>query len=82
MIIKYKPIILNTNVVEELWGDEPHGQETLVKCSDEGGGRDLENLGESLGKSDGLDELDKSDKLDKSDESDGRRSVVLRNLDY
>jgi len=49
LIIKYKPIILNTNVVEELWGDEPHGQETLVKCSDEGGGRDLENLGESLG---------------------------------
>lgn len=44
--------------MEELWGDEPHGQETLVKCSDEGGGRDLENLGESLGEADGLDESD------------------------
>lgn len=59
-------------------GGNPHRQEILVKCSDKkGGGRDLENLGESLGKSDGLDELDKSDKLDKSDESDGG-SVVLR----
>jgi len=35
---------------------EPHRQEILVKCSDEeGGGRDLENLGESLGEADGLD---------------------------
>ena len=35
---------------------ELHGQEILVKCSDKkGGGRDLENLGESLGEADGLD---------------------------
>lgn len=38
---------------------EPHEQEILVKCSDKkGGGRDLENLGESLGEADGLDESD------------------------
>ena len=31
-------------------GGNPHRQEILVKCSDKkGGGRDLENLGESLG---------------------------------
>lgn len=37
-------------------GGNPYGQEILVKCSDdEEGGRDLENLGESLGEADGLD---------------------------
>lgn len=69
--------------MEELWGGEPHGQETLVKCSDKkGGGRDLENLGESLGDLDKSNKLDELDESDRSDESDGRRSVVLRNLDY
>ena len=55
---------------------EPHRQEILVKCSDEkGGGGDLENLGESLGEADGLDELDGADGLD---ESDGGRQVGWR----
>ena len=69
--------------MEELWGGELQGQETLVKCSyDEGGGRSLENLGESLGDLDKSNKLDELDESDRSDESDGRRSVVLRNLDY